>query len=143
MRAAQLLRLTVQEIEEEVRVAYAQLDAARANLVSSEEQIRAATVAFNGIREEATLGARTTLDVLDAEQELLDAQANEVSAVTTEFQAIYRILSSIGRLTARNLGLPVQLYDPAEYYNLVKDAPQSYSPQGEALDRVLQSLQRN
>ena len=63
--------------------------------------------------------------------------------MTTEFQAIYRILSSIGRLTARNLGLPVQLYDPAEYYNLVKDAPQSFSPQGEALDRVLQSLQRN
>ncbi|MEM1232894.1 MAG: TolC family outer membrane protein [Pseudomonadota bacterium] len=137
------LHITRDVIDEAVSVAYANLAVARASRVASEEQIRAATVAFRGVREEATLGARTTLDVLDAEQELLDAQQNRLSAVTEEFKAIYGVLNSIGRLTAKDLGLPVQLYDPAEYYNLVKNAPTTESPQGQALDRVLQRIRRD
>ena len=135
------LHLARLAIDEAVESAYAQLAVARASRAASEEQIRASTVAFRGVREEATLGARTTLDVLDAEQELLDARATRLSAVTAEFNAIYGILSAIGRLTAKDLGLPVQLYDPAEYYNLVKDAPRStLSEQGAALQRVLEGI---
>ncbi|MEM6277007.1 MAG: TolC family outer membrane protein [Pseudomonadota bacterium] len=137
------LHIARHAVDEAVAVAYANLAVARASRVASEEQIRAATVAFRGIREEATLGARTTLDVLDAEQELLDARQNRLSAVTSEFKAIYFVLSAIGRLTAKDLGLPVQLYDPAEYYNLVKNAPTTESPQGKALDRVLQRIGNN
>ncbi|MEM1233352.1 MAG: TolC family outer membrane protein [Pseudomonadota bacterium] len=137
------LHIARHAIDEAVAIAYANLAVARASRVASEEQIRAATVAFRGIREEATLGARTTLDVLDAEQELLDARQNRLSAVTSEFKAIYGVLSAIGRLTAKDLGLPVQLYDPAEYYNLVKNAPTTESPQGKALDRVLQRIRND
>ncbi|MEL6549827.1 MAG: TolC family outer membrane protein [Pseudomonadota bacterium] len=132
-------------VDQNVESAYARLAVARASLVASDEQIRAATVAFRGVREEATLGARTTLDVLDAEQELLDARAARVTAAAAEFRAAYGILQAIGRLTAKDLGLPVQLYDPAAYYELVRTAPQ-YAPGsavGERLDRVLESLGKN
>lgn len=127
-------------IEQDVGNAYAILGAAQASQRSGGEQVRAAEVAFEGVREEATLGARTTLDVLDAEQELLDARANLISADADVFIAAYQVLSSIGQLTARDLNLNVQLYDPAAYYNLVKDAPVPISPQGQKLDRVLKSL---
>ncbi|MEL6913495.1 MAG: TolC family outer membrane protein [Pseudomonadota bacterium] len=139
------LLLATLATDQAVDNAYAQLAVARASLVASDEQIRAATVAFRGVREEATLGARTTLDVLDAEQELLDARAARVTAAASEFRAVYGILQATGQLTAQALALPVQLYDPAGYYDLVRNAPQ-YLPNSEAgarLDRVLESLGKN
>ena len=114
--------------------------AARAVLVSSREQVRAARVAFRGVREEANLGARTTLDVLDAEQDLLDAQTTLISAQAGQFTATYAVLESIGYLTAQRLGLPVQIYDPVAYYNLVKNSPAKLSKQGRQLDRVIEAL---
>ena len=86
------------------------------------------------------MGARTTLDVLNAEQELLDARANLISAMVDETVASYTVLSAMGLLTAAHLGLNVQIYDPAAYYNLVKDAPVIRSEQGAALDRVLEAI---
>ena len=130
-------------ISQNVGSAYAQLSAQRASLSASEERIRAARIAFDGVREEAQLGARTTLDVLDAEQELLDAETSRISAEANVYVAAYSVLQATGRLTARDLGLGVQLYDPAAYYNLVKDAPVARSAQGQKLDRVLKSLQKN
>ena len=94
------------------------------------------------MREEATLGARTTLDVLNAEQELLDARSTLISADVDVAIAAYQVLSAIGQLTAKDLNLNVQTYDPAAYYNLVKDAPVPLSRQGQQLDRVLKSLGR-
>jgi outer membrane protein len=122
--------------------AWAFLQSARAARVSSQRQIRAATVAFEGVREEATLGARTTLDVLNAEQDLLDARAALISATADEYIAAYTLLYAAGLLTAEHLNLGVQQYDPAAYYNLVKDAPH-VSRQGEKLDRVLKALGKN
>ncbi|MBY6002693.1 TolC family outer membrane protein [Salipiger bermudensis] len=131
-----------QQIEQSVGSAYAQLRIAQASIVSTQEQVRAARVAFEGIREEATLGARTTLDVLDAEQELLDALAAQISAEVDQTLAAYAVLASIGELTAERLALDVPRYDPAAYYDLVKTAPAS-SRQGEELDRVLRALGKN
>ncbi len=131
-----------QQIEQSVGSAYAQLRIAQASIVSTQEQVRAARVAFEGIREEATLGARTTLDVLDAEQELLDALAAQISAEVDQTLAAYAVLASIGELTAERLALDVPRYDPAAYYDLVKTAPVS-SRQGEELDRVLRALGKN
>ena len=131
-----VVRLT---IEQNVTNALIQLNVARASEDANADQVRAADVAFRGIREEATLGARTTLDVLNAEQELLDARAALISANVDEFIAAYRVLATMGRLTARDLGLNVQRYDPAAYYNLVKDAP-AVSQQGQQLNRVLRAL---
>lgn len=127
-------------ISQDVGNAYANLRAARAVQQSSREQVSAARVAFEGVREEAKLGARTTLDVLNAEQSLLDAQTNLISAETDVYIAAYTVLASIGELTAKDLNLNVQTYDPAAYYNIVKDAPVPISPQGEKLDRVLRAI---
>ncbi|MBN9885835.1 TolC family outer membrane protein [Salipiger abyssi] len=129
-------------VERTVGSTYASLRIAQASLVSTREQVRAARVAFNGIREEATLGARTTLDVLDAEQELLDARAALISAEVDQTVAAYAVLASVGQLTAESLALSVPRYDPAEYYNLVKTAPVR-SQQGEDLNRVLRALGKN
>lgn len=134
------LHVTRLGIEQTVGNAYAQLQIAQASREASERQIRAARVAFRGVREEATLGARTTLDVLNAEQELLDAQAGFISASASEYTAAYGVLASIGQLTAAGLNLNVQRYDPAEYYNLIKTAPTVKSEQGKQLDRVLKAL---
>ncbi len=127
-------------IVQDVGNAYAILRASQAQRAATREQVRAAEIAFRGVREEATLGARTTLDVLDAEQELLDARASMISAEADVVTAAYSVLASLGQLTAKDLNLDVQLYDPAAYYNLVKDAPVPISPQGKKLDRVLRAL---
>lgn len=134
------LLVTAQTIEQNVANAFSFLEVARASRDASERQVRAATIAFEGIREEATLGARTTLDVLNAEQELLDARANLISAQVDETVASYTLLSTMGLLTAEHLRLNVQLYDPEAYYNLVERAPTASSEQGQALERVLQAI---
>ena len=136
------LQLTTAQVLQGVGEAWAALSVARARLAASEEQIRAARTAYDGVREEASLGARTTLDVLNAEQELLDAQAARISAQSAQYFATYQLLSSMGLLTVEHLGLGIPTYDPEAYFNAVRDAPVS-SPQGERLDQLLRSLGRN
>jgi len=97
--------------------AYRQLDASRSRVTSFEAQVRANEVALNGVRQEALVGSRTTLDVLNAEQELLNAQVNLVQARHDVQVSYYGVLAGIGRLTARNLALPVEYYDEERYYN--------------------------
>lgn len=136
--------LTVQrDVAQDVANAFVRLEVARANLVSTAEQVRAAQVAFDGIREEATLGARTTLDVLTAEQELLNALTAQISARSEESIAAYQLVLAQGLLTAERMGLAVQIYDPVLYYNMVKDAPAAQSKRGRDLDRVLKALGKN
>ena len=137
------LHVVSHNIEQAVGNAYASLASARAQIEASDRQITAARIAFRGVREEATLGARTTLDVLDAEQALLDAESTQVSARSALYVAAYTVLAATGQLTATDLRLPVQIYDPAGYYNLVKDGPAKRSKQGKQLDRVLRALQKN
>jgi outer membrane protein len=137
---ARLLQAVV-EIEQGVGEAWANALVTSAQIAAGQEQVRAAQLAFEGVREEAALGARTTLDVLDAEQELLDARANLIQAQTQRAVASYQILSSMGLLTAEYLRLGVPVYDPAAYYSAVERAPVvRVSPQGERLDHVLRSL---
>lgn len=131
------------DIRQQVGNAYAILRSAQAQLEATGQRIRAARVAFRGVREEATLGARTTLDVLNAEQALLDAQAAQISAQADRYVAAYQVLAAMGRLTVTDLRLGIQQYDPNEYYNLVKNAPRERSDEGRKLDRVLKSLQKD
>ena len=131
------------QVQANVGVAWIQVRVARAQLSSSDEQIRASDVAYRGVQEEAKLGERTTLDVLDAEQSLLDAQTSRVSAYVTLYTANYAVLREMGLLTVEHLQLGIPTYDPEGYYNAVKSAPiRKISPQGRKLDRVLQSLGR-
>jgi outer membrane protein len=128
-------------VDQQVGNAYANLMVAIASIDASDRQVRAAQLALRGVREELQLGARTTLEVLDQEQELLDAQTNRVSAEVDRVIAVYEVLDSMGPLTAERLGLNVPIYDPAAYYNAVKDAPgHLVSPQGKKLDRVLRAI---
>ena len=138
------LHLTRHTVDQNVGNAWAQLAVSDAGLTASEQQIRAATVAFRGVREEAALGARTTLDVLNAEQELLDARANKISAETDRYVAVYNLLSAMGLLTVDHLRLGIATYDASAYYNAVKNAPTyKVSPQGQRLDSVLKALGNN
>lgn len=137
------LRLVTLDARQNVGNAYAALMAARQARSASREQVRAARVAFDGVREEARLGARTTLDILDAEQVLLNAQADLISVDADIYIAIYNIIASVGQLTARELNLNVPTYDPAAYYNLANNAPSTISPEGKKLDRVLRALGKN
>ncbi|MGB3556712.1 MAG: TolC family outer membrane protein [Jannaschia sp.] len=124
--------------------AWALLQIANAQIVASRQQVRSAQLAFEGFREEALLGARTTLDVLDSEQELLDARTDALQAEIDSQLAVYQVLASIGLLTTDHLGLSVQRFDPSEYYNAVANAPAvSPSAQGGRLDNVLRRFGRN
>ena len=79
--------------------------------------------------------------MLNAEQELLDAEAARITAQSSQYQAVYALLSSMGLLTAEHLNLGVVAFDPEAYYNTVKSAPiQRVSPQGKRLDLVLEAL---
>jgi outer membrane protein len=111
---------TQRQVQEAVRNAWEQLRATRAAIASNREQVRANEIALDGVRQEAQVGSRTTLDVLDAEQELLDSQVSLVSAERDEYVAGYSLLSTVGQLGARDLGLAVDVYDPSENYNDVK-----------------------
>ncbi|MFN3614784.1 MAG: TolC family outer membrane protein [Rubrimonas sp.] len=100
----------------EVEAAWTGLRVARASIRAGREQVEAARLAFEGVREEAIVGSRTTLDVLDAEQELLNARSRLVSSVRDEYVAGYTLMAAIGALTAAQLGLTVEGYDPEVNY---------------------------
>jgi len=89
-----------------------QMLAARANIASTNEQVRAATIAAEGTRQEQQVGLRTTLDVLNAEQELRGAQLSQISARYDEYTAAAAVLVAMGRLEARNLIPTAPQYDP-------------------------------
>ncbi|MDF0599923.1 TolC family outer membrane protein [Psychromarinibacter sp. C21-152] len=137
---AELLQ-AVLTVKQNVADAWTALRVAVASTEANQRQVNAARIAFNGVREEASLGARTTLDVLDAEQELLDARAALIEAEINQFIAVYSLLSTMGLLTVQHLDLGIVTYDPSAYYAAVESAPVRHvSPQGEKLDRVLKSL---
>lgn len=113
---------TRRRIEQEATSAWEALLTARAAISSFEAQVRAAEIALEGVRQENAVGARTILDILDAEQELLDAQVNLVGARHDEIVAGYQVVSAIGRLTASDLDLAVPHYDPEADYKEVRDS---------------------
>lgn len=132
------LTRTVVEVTQSVANAWSGIEVARAQIGAVDLQIQAAQSAYDGTREEAELGARTTLEVLDAERELLQAKSDRTSAEANLQVAFYSLLASMGLLTAENLKLGVPIYDPEAYYNVVKNAP--LSAQGAKLDRVLKAI---
>ena len=114
---------TRRAVQEQVAHAWRALTSARAQIAAFESQVAAAAVALDGVEQETRVGLRTTLDVLDAEQEHFKAQINLVRAQREEIVAAYQLKSAIGALTARQLGLPVDLYDPEEHYLRVRGSP--------------------
>ncbi|WP_025030779.1 TolC family protein, partial [Nitratireductor aquibiodomus] len=101
--------------------AWSQYQAARESLSANRELVQAAQLALNGVIEERNVGQRTTLDVLNAQADVIDAKINQVSAERDIVVASYAILSATGRLSASRLGLQVSEYRPEEHYQAVKD----------------------
>ena len=130
------LQDSARTIQQEVALAWSNLEVARASIRASRQQIRAARIAFEGVTEEAKLGARTTLDVLDAEQEVLNAESGLASGERDEYVAAYNLVASMGLLSVDYLGLGVERYDPNVYYQSVTGKVPQASRQGTALDRI-------
>lgn len=114
------LRDSLRSVQESTIQAWDLLSTARASIISRRAQVRAAQIALDGVKQEANVGSRTVLDTLDAEQELLDARVNLVSAERSEMVASYQLLAALGKLTAKDLGLDVALYSPEQHYEDVK-----------------------
>ncbi len=97
------------------------LDAARAQIVAANARVTAERLVLSGVTEERKVGQRTTLDVLDAQQDLLDARVGQVIAQHDRVVAAYALLAAIGMLDAESLGLKVVPYDPGDHYLQVRD----------------------
>lgn len=130
------------QIAREATAAFSQLEIARAAIAARKEQLAAAETAFEGVREEARLGVRTTLDVLNAQQEVLSAGADLAAARRDYHLAGYSLLAAAGRLTASGLALPVKQYDPMENYRKV-NGPDPLGRKGLAIDRILRRSGRS
>ena len=101
---------------------WGQLDAAKAQIEATTAQVNASEIALNGVREEARVGQRTTLDVLNAQQELVNARVALVTAQHDRVVASYTLLAAVGGLSMPHLGLNVLIYDPQVHYQQIRDA---------------------
>ena len=101
--------------------AWSQLEATKAQIIAAQAQVTATEVALNGVREEARVGQRTTLDVLNAQQELVNARVSLVTAQRDRVVASFTLLSAVGRLSPQVLKLPTESYDPRVHYHQVRD----------------------
>ncbi len=119
-------RLNVDQLHDQTRAnvvqAWGQLIAAKAEVEAAVRQNEASERALNGVRNEAQAGQRTTLDVLNAEQALVNARVSLITAQHDRVVASFALLSAVGRLTAQELQLPVSIYDPTVHYQQVRDA---------------------
>ena len=105
-----------------VVTAWGQLQAGKAQVQSAQAQVTASEIALNGVREEAKAGQRTTLDVLNAQQALVNARVALVTAQHDRVVASYSVLSAVGRLAPQVLGLNTTVYDPSVHYQQVRDS---------------------
>ena len=110
-------------VDEAVTQAWEQLETAINTIGTRNDQINAAEIALDGVKQEQEYGARTILDVLDAEQELFNARTNLVAAQRDRVVAAYNLLLTLGRLTPQYLELPVAQYDPNVHYESIKWLP--------------------
>ncbi len=108
------------QVREATISAWSQFQAAQAQLVSDRTQVEANQTALTGVREEERVGQRTLLDVLNAEQELLNAQVQLETTRRNVIVAAYNLLAAVGRLDANNLGVASEVYDPEIHYEEVR-----------------------
>lgn len=141
------LNQTVAQVNQAVGSAWAQLSVARAQVEASALQVEAAEAAFNAVAAEAELGTRTTLDVLDAEQELLTARTSRIEAQTGLHRASYVLLEATGQLTVQALNLGIPTYDVEAYsaaFRRREGGASDVTPslQGQRLDRIRSRYER-
>lgn len=108
-------------VRQAVAAAWSKLDAARASIVAQRSVVSAAQLALNGVIEERKVGQRTTLDVLNAQADVITGQLALVQAEHDSVVSSYQVLSAMGRLTANQVGLQVAEYKPEEHFDAVKN----------------------
>lgn len=138
------LHQTVAVVQQAVASNWAQLQVARARLAAGDLQIEASQSAYDAVRAEVELGSRTTLDLLNAEQELLDARSSRILASAGVQTAAYALLNTMGQMTVGTLGLGIPTYDVEAYSaGLHGQRPgRTPSEQGSMLDRILGRYQQ-
>ena len=110
------------QVQQTVTQAWGQLLAAKAQIEATQAQVAATEIALNGVREEARVGQRTTLDVLNAQQDLVNARVALVTAQRDRVVASYTVLAATGGLSPQILGLKIETYDPIVHYQQVRDS---------------------
>jgi outer membrane protein len=110
------------QVQQNVVQSWGQLEAAKAQIEATQTQVSASELALNGVREEALVGQRTTLDVLNAQQELVNARVALVTAQRDRVVASYTVLAAAGRLSPQVLQLDVPIYDAKVHYHQVRDS---------------------
>jgi len=108
-------------VQQSVTQFWGALEAAKAQIDASTAQVTSSEIALDGVREEARVGQRTTLDVLNAQQALVQARTNLVTAQHDRIVASYQLLGSVGSLSPQILGLRIETYDPTVHYHQVRD----------------------
>ncbi len=108
-------------VREETTTAWQAFVTARARIKSIQAQLVAAEIALEGSQREAEVGQRTTLDVLDQENDLFQAGVDLVQAQRDEIVASYRLKAALGQLTAPELVIPVDVYDAGAHYQAVRN----------------------
>lgn len=108
------------QVAQFIKTSWSELEAARARVIADRAQIKANATALEGVRQEEKIGAQTVLDLLNAEQELLDAQVAEATSRRDRIVAAFRLLLGIGRLSIGYLRVPAPQYDPTEHYRQVR-----------------------
>jgi outer membrane protein len=109
------------QVRQAVASAWTQFEAAREAVAANRQVVEAAELALAGVVEERDVGQRTTLDVLNAQDDVINAQINLAASQRDVVVASYAILSAVGALTVRNLGLNVVEHRPEEHYEAVRD----------------------
>jgi len=119
-------RLNLDQVRDQTRATVAQgwgqLIATKSQVASAQAQVTASEIALNGVREEARVGQRTTLDVLNAQQALVNARIALVTAQHDRVVASYTVLNAVGRLSPVTLKLRTSVYDPSVHYHQVRDS---------------------
>jgi len=114
-------RLSIADTERQVvdatRSSWQGFVTAKATIESNKSQVAANEIAYDGVKQEQQVGSRTIIEVLNAQQELLNAQVAVVSSERDTYVAAYQLLDAMGLLTAKSLGLRVKLYNPEDYYD--------------------------
>jgi outer membrane protein len=119
-------RLVLDQVRNQARTAatgaWVANEGAKIAVTASESEVRAATVALQGVQREAQGGQRTTVDVLNSQQDLISAKARLIGAQRDRVIASYTLLSAIGRLDVKTLALNTPDYLPEVHYHQVRDA---------------------
>jgi outer membrane protein len=119
-------RLTMEQVRDQARAdlvtAWGQLVAGKAQVTAAQSQVDASEIAYLGTSKEAQVGQRTVIDILNAQQTLVNARVALVTAQHDRVVASYAVLNAVGRLSPQVLHLSTPTYDPSVHYQQVRDS---------------------